>query len=57
MSLETDYLQLWEENNNFGNNSLAFYTTLIKYNRVRTEKFNAWWGLGATYVDGNIDDS
>jgi len=56
MSLEVDYLQLWEENTNFGNNSLAMYTTLAKYHRVRTERFNAWWGLGGTYVDGEIDE-
>ncbi|GAA4273406.1 hypothetical protein U6A24_19450 [Aquimarina gracilis] len=54
--LEIDYLQLWEENTNFGSNSLAIYTALGKYHRVRTERFNAWWGLGAAYVDGEIDE-
>ncbi len=54
--LEIDYLQLWEENTNFGNNSLAIYTALAKYHRVRTERFNAWWGLGAAYVDGQVDE-
>lgn len=55
LGLELDYLQLWEENTNFGNNALAIYTVLAKYNRVRTERFNAWWGLGAAYVDGNTN--
>lgn len=55
IGLELDYLQLWEENPNFGNNALAIYTVLAKYNRVRTEKFNAWWGLGTAYIDGDID--
>lgn len=56
LGLEFDYLQLWEENTNFGNNALAIYTVLAKYHRVRTERFNAWWGLGAAYVDGSIDE-
>ncbi len=54
--LEVNYLQLWEENTNFGNNSLAIFTTMAKYHRVRTERFNAWWGLGTTYVGGEVDE-
>lgn len=56
VGLEIDYLQLWEENTNFGDNTLAIYSSLAKYHRVRTERFNAWWGLGATYVDGGVDE-
>ncbi|GAA4888953.1 hypothetical protein GCM10023311_11160 [Flaviramulus aquimarinus] len=56
VGLEIDYLQLWEVNPNFGNNALAIYTALVKYHRVRTERFNAWWGLGASYIDGNVDE-
>ncbi|MDB2462585.1 porin family protein [Algibacter sp.] len=55
LGLEFDYLQLWEDNKNFGANKLAIYTVLAKYNRVRTEHFNAYWGLGAAYVDGEVD--
>ncbi len=54
--LEVDYLQLWEENTNFGNNTLAIYSAIGKYHRIRTERFDAWWGLGATYVDGAVDE-
>jgi hypothetical protein len=54
--LELDYLQLWEERVNSENNALAIYTALAKYHRVRTERFNAWWGLGAAYVDGNVNE-
>ncbi len=54
--VEAEYLQLWEENTNFDNNSLALFTTMAKYHRVRTEKFDAWWGLGATYVDGDVNE-
>ena len=53
--LELDYLQLWEENSNFRNNALAIYTALAKYNRVRTERFNAYWGIGAAYIDGDVN--
>ncbi len=56
LGLEFDYLQLWENNPNFGNDNLAIYTALAKYHRVRTEKFNAWWGLGTAYIDGAVDN-
>ncbi|KAA5827932.1 hypothetical protein FPF71_03570 [Algibacter amylolyticus] len=55
IGLELDYLQLWENSPNFGKNALAIYTALAKYNRVRTERFNAYWGLGAAYIDGDVD--
>ncbi|WNH08326.1 hypothetical protein [Thalassobellus suaedae] len=54
--LELNYLQLWENNPNFGNDNLAIYTALAKYHRVRTEKFNAWWGLSTSYVDGAVNE-
>jgi len=56
LGLEIDYLQLWEETTNSGNDALAIYTVLAKYQRVRTEHFNSWWGLGVAYVDGNINE-
>ncbi|MDY8134956.1 hypothetical protein [Aquimarina sp. 2201CG5-10] len=55
ISVEADYLQLWEENTNFGDNSLAIYSFLAKYHRVRTERFDAWWGIGATYIGGEVE--
>ncbi len=57
ISLKANYLQLWEDNIHFENNSLAMYQGLAKYHRIRTERFNAWWGLGATYVDGEVDET
>ena len=57
VSVEADYLQLWEESVNFEKNTLAAYTFLAKYHRVRTEKFNAWWAVGATHIDGFIDET
>ncbi|GAA4275407.1 hypothetical protein [Aquimarina mytili] len=56
MGFEADYLQLWEENTNFGNNSLAIFTFMAKYHRIRTEKFNAWWGLGTTYIAREVEE-
>lgn len=53
--LEADYLQLWENNPHFGTDNLAIYTLLAKYHRVRTEKFNAYWGLGTSYIDGEVN--
>jgi opacity protein-like surface antigen len=55
LAIEADYLQLWENNPNFGTDNLAIYTTLAKYNRIRTEKIDAWWGLGASYIDGSVN--
>lgn len=55
VALEVDYLQLWEQNPNFRNDNLAIYTALAKYHRVRTEKFDAWWGLGTSYIDGSVN--
>lgn len=55
VSIEGDYLQLWEESVNFQTNTLAMYTFLAKYHRIRTEKFNAWWAIGASYIDGYIN--
>ncbi|MBQ4801834.1 hypothetical protein J8L88_03145 [Aquimarina sp. MMG015] len=56
VSIEADYLQLWENNTFFGDNSLATFTFLAKYHRVRTEKFNAYWGMGATYIAGDVKE-
>ena len=55
LGLEVDYLQLWEDNPNFGKNTLAIYSVLAKYYRVRTERFDLWWGIGTSYVDGEIN--
>jgi len=55
LGVEIDYLQLWENNPNFGIDNLAIYTALVKYHRVRTERFNAWWGVGASYIDGAVN--
>ncbi|GAA4804612.1 outer membrane beta-barrel protein [Litoribaculum gwangyangense] len=56
IAIEGDYLQLWENNPNFGYDNLAIYTSLAKYYRVRSEKFDAWWGLGASYIDGSVNE-
>ena len=55
IGVETNYLQLWEDNPNFGKDKLALYSFLAKYHRVRTETFDFWWGLGTTYTDGDVN--
>ncbi len=55
MGFEFDYHQLWERNFNFGNDQLAFYNLMAKYYRIRAEQIDAWWGVGTTYIDGNVD--
>ena len=56
LALDINYLQLWENNPNFGYQTLAIYSALAKYHRIRTTQLDVWWGLGATYVDGNVDN-
>lgn len=56
VGLEIDYLQLWENNPNFGKDNLAIYKAMVKYYRVRTERFDLWWGLGASYIDGEVNE-
>jgi len=56
MAIEVDYLQLWENNVNFGNDALAIYNFIVKHHRIRSEKFDAWWGIGASYVDGAVNE-
>jgi len=55
MGLEFDYQQLWEKNAYLGNDQLALYNLFVKYYRVRTEKIDLWWGIGGSYVDGDVD--
>ncbi len=55
VGVELGYRQLWEKNSNLGNDNLALYNLLLKYFRVRTEKFELWWGIGTTYVAGNVN--
>lgn len=54
--LEIDYLQLWENNTNFGYNSLAITTGLLKYYWIHEERFDTWIGLGANFLEDNISD-
>lgn len=54
LGVDVAYYQLWENNPNFGNDALAMYDFLAKYYRIRAEKFDLWWGLGTTYVAGEV---
>ena len=55
IGVDLDYHQLWEKNPDLGNDHLALYNVMAKYYRVRTEKIELYWGIGTTYVDGEVD--
>ncbi|NRB60571.1 MAG: hypothetical protein HRU50_11620 [Winogradskyella sp.] len=56
LAIELDYLQLWERSSIYENDQLAIYNAFFKYNRIRTKHFNAFWGIGPTFVDGAVDE-
>ncbi|WP_226294146.1 hypothetical protein [Aquimarina algicola] len=56
LSLEVDYLQLWENRTNADYNTLAIATGLFKYHFIREERIDLWAGLGKNYIAGEIDD-
>lgn len=45
----------FNENINNTNDSFLLYSALLKYHRVRTQKIDAWFGLGATYVASDVN--
>ena len=55
LGVEVDYMQLWEDNPNFGKDNLAIFSLLAQYHRVRTQKFDVKWGVGTSYVAGNVN--
>ena len=54
VGLELGYRQLWEKNPEFGNDQLALYNILLNYHRIRSEQLDLWWGIGTTYIAGNV---
>lgn len=55
-ALAVDYLHLTENVNNM-NDSFALYSALLKYYRIRTQRFDAWFGLGILHVGSDVDKS
>jgi hypothetical protein len=55
-ALDVDYLHLIE-NNTGRRDSFSMYSTLLKYYRIRSEVFDAWFGLGAMHITSDVNKS
>ncbi|TXD51785.1 MULTISPECIES: hypothetical protein [unclassified Polaribacter] len=53
-ALDVDYLYLSENVNNTTDN-FSLYSALINYYRIRTQRFEAWFGLGIMHVGSDVD--
>lgn len=53
-ALDLDYLYLTEKVNG-GNDSFSLYSALLKYHRIRLQRFDAWFGLGIMHVASDVD--
>jgi len=53
-ALDVDVLYLIE-NLNGTNDSFTLYAALLKYYRVRTQRFDAWFGLGVMHVGSDVN--
>lgn len=52
---QTDYHQLFENDNATGTHAcLSLFQFNVNYDRIRFEKFNFGWNLGATYVGNEV---
>lgn len=54
VGIDFGYRKLWEKNPEFGNDQLGLFNLLVNYHRIRSEQFDLWWGIGTTYVGGNV---
>lgn len=54
MGIEVDYLQLFE---NVGDISdkLSVFSAMVNYHRVRIQRLDVWFGLGAMYVGNTVN--
>ena len=55
-ALDLEYLYLTEKVQNH-HESFSLYSALLKYHRVRTQRFDAWFGLGIMHVGSDVDKS
>ena len=54
--IQTDYRELFERNNfTTSNSNLSLFQFNLGYDRIRFEKFNLGWTLGATYIANNVN--
>ncbi len=53
MGIEVDYLQLFEKVENM-TDKLSVFSAMVNYHRVRTQRLDIWFGLGAMYVGNTV---
>jgi hypothetical protein len=53
LDLEVGYLQLIEKVNG-QTEGFSLVTSMLNYHRVRTQRFDLWFGLGAMYVANDV---
>ena len=53
-ALDLDYLYLSEKADG-KRDSFSLYSALLKYHRIRTQRFDAWFGFGMMYVANNVN--
>lgn len=53
-AIDVDYLYL-TENTNGKRDSFSLYSALLKYHRMRTQRFDAWFGLGMMHVGNDVN--
>jgi len=53
--LGVGYLQFFE-NNNEKTEGFTLFTTMVNYHRIRTQKLDFWFGLGAMYVANDVKE-
>lgn len=56
MDVEVDYLHLVEKLSN-ETDSFSMHSALINYHRIRTQKLDFWFGLGAMYVGNEVKET
>lgn len=55
--LQTDYYQLWERNGvPNGYSHLSLFDFNLGYDRLRFERFNLGWTIGAKYIGSGVND-
>lgn len=55
-SLNVDYVYFAEKVNGKKDN-FNMFSALLKYHRIRTQRFDVWFGLGATHVANNVNET
>jgi hypothetical protein len=53
-ALDVDHVYLTEKVAE-GKDFFSMYSSLLKYYRIRTQRFDAWYGLGAVYVASGVN--